>query len=97
MKQLQILNDYSVRYVVIEGTKARLRVLEWLSEEVISEKFDLIEKYFLQSSENKINNIPVSIYEYKEHTPTKDGITLKIIIPLMGETIEVPINDFVNN
>ena len=88
-----VLNNYGVRYVVIEGTKARSRALGWLREEVMSEKFDLLNRNILQSSRRSVNNIPISIYEYKEYTTPKDGITLKMNIPLMHDTIEVPLRD----
>jgi len=89
----KVLNDYGVRYVVIEDTFTNSRVLEWLRFEVKSGRFDLRDKTILQSSDARVNNVPLSVYEYRDYTPPKEGIKLNLNIVLMNEVIEVLLDD----
>lgn len=89
----KVLNDYGVRYVVIEDTFTNSKVLEWLRFEVKSGRFDLRDKTMIQSSDTRANNVPLSIYEYKDYTPPKKGIKLNMNIVLMNEVIEVLLDD----
>jgi hypothetical protein len=92
-----ILNRYGISYIVLEDTKSKSRSIEWLREEVRSDKFTLHKKFTIQSSNSKVDKIPLTIYEYKEYTAPYKGQVLKMNIPLMGDSIEVPIKDLLNN
>lgn len=89
----EILNNFGVGYVVIEDTESGSRALEWLREEVKSSRFILRKKIILQSNRRKVNNIPLSIYEYKEYKPLQETETLHMNIPLMGDSINVNLKD----
>lgn len=88
-----ILKKYGVGYVVIEDIPSKSQALEWLREEVKSDKFILHKKITLRSSASKLNNAPLAIYEYKEYAPPKEGIILDMDIPLMGDSIQVPFKE----
>jgi len=103
-----VLNNYGTRYVVIDGTeykkppkrrrKERIpKALQWLKEEVETDKFKLVSTIILQSSEPDINNVPLSIYEYRDYSPPKTGQILRMNIPLMGDSIAVPLKALRND
>jgi len=92
----KILENYGVRYVVIENTKAMSRSLEWLREEVKSDKFVLNKEIIIQASNPKINNVPLAIYEYKNYKPPKEEQILQMNIPLMGDSIEIKFKDLLH-
>lgn len=85
-----ILKNYGVRYVVIEDIESPSRSLEWLRQEVKSDKFILCKVIILKSSYHKTDNVPLSIYEFKEYASPKAGQRLQMDIPLMGGSIDIP-------
>ena len=85
-----ILNKYGVGYVVIEDKESPSRAMEWLREEVKSEKFILRKEITLRSNNYRMNNVPLAIYEYKDYTPPQEGVILDMDIPLMGDSIKLP-------
>jgi hypothetical protein len=89
----EVLNNFGVGYIVIEDKETGSRALDWLRKEVKSEKFILRKKIILKSKRSYANNVPLSIYEYKEYTPPKEGMILHMNIPLMGDSIEIPFKD----
>jgi hypothetical protein len=90
-----VLNDFGVGYVVIEDTESDSRTLEWLREEVKSDKFILRKRISLKSNRSYVDKVPLSIYEYKGYTSSKDDVVLHMNIPLMGDLIEIPFKDLI--
>ncbi|GAK58830.1 4-amino-4-deoxy-L-arabinose transferase and related glycosyltransferase of PMT family-like [Candidatus Vecturithrix granuli] len=89
----EVLQKYGVGYVVLEDKKSESCALEWLREEVKSDKFILRKEVLLRSNDDRLNNIPLAIYEYKDYTPPKEGVMLDMDIPLMDDSIQIPFKD----
>jgi len=87
------LNEFGVRYVVLEETSSESQALRWLGEEVKSDRFILRKQIIIKSNNQKIEGVPLSIYEYKGHNSPRDGQLLRMNIPLMGDSIVVPLKD----
>lgn len=89
----KVLKNYGVRFVVIEDTDSGSQSLEWLRDEVKSDNFILSKQIIIDSSNPKVHNVPLSIYEFKGYSAPEDGQILKMNIPLMGDSIELPFKD----
>ena len=85
-----ILKNWGVRYVVIEDVASPSHSLEWLRQEVKSDKFILRKRITLRSNTLKTDQVPLCIYEFKEYSPPKAGQKLHMDIPLMGDSIDIP-------
>jgi hypothetical protein len=89
----EILQNYGVGYIVMGDRRTQSRSIEWLREEVQSEKFILRQKITLRSNKPDVNNLLLSIYEYKDYTPPKKETILDMNIPLMGDSIKIRFGD----
>jgi hypothetical protein len=85
------LKNYGIRYVVIEDTKSKSQSLEWLRDEVKTNRFKLLKEITIESNDARVQNVPLGIYEYIEYSPPKEGKVLRMNIPLIGGSIEVPL------
>ena len=85
-----ILKKWGVRYVVIEDIESPSRSLEWLRQEVKSDKFILRKMITLRSNTLKTDQVPLCIYEFKEYSSPIAGQKLHMDIPLMGDSIDIP-------
>ncbi len=92
----EILKDYGIGYVVIEDREYTSPPLEWLREEVKSDKFILRKSIPIRSNDYRLNDVALAIYEYKEYTPSRCGEILQLNILLMGDTITVNFDDLFN-
>ena len=88
-----LLKDYGVAYVVFEDTRFDSPPLEWLREEVKSERFILRKSVTLDSTRKNLKHVELKIYEFKDQAPPKPGIMLDLHIPLMAGSIEVNYDD----
>jgi hypothetical protein len=96
----EMLNNYGVKYVVLEDKKVRhkkARALKWLNEEVRSDKFALLKEIILRSNDPGVNNVPLRIYEYKGYASPNEGQIIRMNIPLMGDSIEIPLHDLLRS
>jgi hypothetical protein len=89
----EILRDFGVGYVVIEDQPFKSPPLEWLREEVKSDKFILRQSIPIRTNIRKLRDVPLAIYEYKEYTPPQAGKVLDMRIPLMGDSIRVQFDE----
>jgi hypothetical protein len=92
----EVLKDYGIGYVVIEDEEYTSPPLEWLREEVKSDKFILRKSIPILSNDCRLNNVALAIYEYKEYTPPRHGKILQMNIPLMDDSIKVNFDDLLN-
>ena len=93
----QILQDFGVSYVVVENKEFASRPLQWLREELQSDKFIFHKTIPIRSNSHKLQDATLTIYEYKDYTPPKRGKILHMNIPLMGGSIAVPFDDLLRN
>ena len=93
----QILQDFGVSYVVVENKEFASRPLQWLREELQSDKFMFHKTIPIRSNSRKLQDATLTIYEYKDYTPPKRGKILHMNIPLMGGSIAVPFDDLLRN
>jgi hypothetical protein len=89
----QILEDFGIRYVVVEDTLSRSKAIELLRKVVKSNKFTVIKKITLLSNRERFNNIELIISEYKGYTPYKGGKILHMNIPLIQDSITIPFDE----
>lgn len=89
----EILQDFGVGYVIIENKEYKSPPLIWLQEEVKSDKFILRKSIPILSNSSKLKEVTVNIYEYTEYISPKPGKVLRMNIPLMGDSIEVRLDD----
>ena len=92
----EILQDFGTGYVVIEDQKFTSPPLEWLREEVKSDRFILRQRIPIASNSKRLRDVTLDIYEYKAYTPPKRGTMLRMNIPLMGDSIEVNLDDLLH-
>jgi hypothetical protein len=93
----EILRDFGICYVVIEDQEFKSRPLEWLREEVKSDKFILRKRILIRSNNHNLRDVVLSIYEYTGYTPPRRGKILHMNIPLIGDSIAVKLDDLLHN
>ena len=93
----EILRDFGVSSVVIVDKKFNSPPLEWLREEVKSDRFMLKTRIPIHSNSPRLQDATLDIYEYKDYTPPERGKTLQMNIPLMGDSIEVNFDDLLES
>ncbi len=92
----EILDDFGVGYVVIEESEFKSSPLIWLKEEVKLNRFILRKKIPISSTDYRLQDVALAIYEYKEYTPPKHGKVLHMNIPLMNDSITVKFDDLLH-
>ncbi|MHC4268326.1 MAG: ArnT family glycosyltransferase [Planctomycetota bacterium] len=92
----EILQDLGVGYVVIEDQEFESLPLEWLREEVETDRFILRKRIPIRSNKNKLRDVELAIYEYKECTTPKRGKILHMNIPLVSKSIKVKFDDLLH-
>jgi len=85
----QLLQQYGVRYVVVEDTPSTSPALEWLREDVHSERFLQHVEIPLHTDFTRLKHVNVSVYEYKDAHSINPEQTINMEIPLMGESLQV--------
>jgi hypothetical protein len=92
----EIIEDFGVSYVVIEESEFESLPLKWLKEEVKSQKFILHKRIPIRSTDFRLQDLAVNIYEYKGYTPPKPGKLLYMNIPLMNDSISIEFDDLLH-
>lgn len=90
-----ILNKFGISHVIMEDLKYRSPALEMLREEVRSDMFVLKKRIHIQSRYSRLKDVTLAIYEYKARTNAQADAVLKMKIPLINETIIVPLRDLI--
>ena len=92
----EILEDFGTGYVVIEESEFESSPLKWLKEEVKSHRFILRKRIPICSTNYRLQDVALAIYEYKGYTPSKQGKILHMNIPLMNDSITVKFDDLLH-
>ena len=93
MEIQSLLKTFGVSYIVLEDREYRSKTLEWLRDEVRSDRFVLRNKIIIRSNISQLNDTPLTIYEYKGYSKAKADEVLRMNIPLMGKAIELRFGD----
>ncbi len=88
-----ILQKFGVGYVIIEDLKYPSPPMEWLREEVKTDRFILRQSIPIHSNNARLRDVAIHIYEYKEYTPPQRNAVLRMNIPLLGNSIEVTLDE----
>ncbi len=84
-----LLQRYGVGYVVLEDTPSTSQALEWVREEVHSDRFLLHQQIPIHADFPPLKQVNLNIYEYKDARPLDPEQTLEMDIPLMGESLQI--------
>jgi hypothetical protein len=87
------MENFGIRYIVINDFKTQSRSLELLRQEVQRDRFRLHKTVTVESNTSSVNNDVLQIYEYKDYSPPKPGVVLDMNIPLMNNRIQVPLEN----
>ena len=90
------LKELGIEYVVIDGKEFNSRSLNLLRDEMTSDKFRLLKNIKLQGKRFPIGSV-ISIYQFTEHTPPKQGIQLHMALPIVNHTITVSLDELMAN
>jgi hypothetical protein len=91
-----ILRRYGTRYVVIEDRPSESRVLEWLRQELHSNRFIERKRIPLVTSDRRLRSTSLAIYEFAAHTPPDRNAVFTVHLPLIGRTVSVPLRDLLD-
>jgi hypothetical protein len=92
----EILNKFGIFYVVVNDFRTESQSLEWLRQEVKSDNFILRKQIKLSSNSPRVNNILLSVYEYKNYSPPSPDTMINMNIPLINDSIGVPLNHLIS-
>jgi hypothetical protein len=87
------LQDFGIRYVVIEDRESSSKALELLREEARKEKFILIKTIPIKSNLPELNGVNLLVYEYNDWKYADPKAEIRMNIPLMGKEISVRLSD----
>lgn len=90
---LPILKRYGVGYVVVEDRTYPEGPLRWLQDVVQTPDFDLRRRLPIVSSDRRMTEATLSIYEYRGLTPADPDATLAIDLPVMNDRIQLRLAD----
>jgi hypothetical protein len=91
-----ILHDYGVGYVVAEDTEYPAGPLRWLDEKTHTDQFRLVKRIPIESTDRRLREMTLSIYENQHYTPARESTVLDMNIPLMGDSIVVRLSDLLS-
>ena len=90
-----ILKRNGVGYVVTEDRPYPDGPLLWLQQLVRTNDFELRRRIPIESTDLRLINTTLSIYEYKGRVSAAPDATLSIGVPMMNGVIQVPLADLV--
>jgi hypothetical protein len=91
----EVLRRFGVRYVVLEDRQSQSRVLEWLREELHSNRFVERKRIAFATTDPRLRGQSLAVYEFTDATaPDKDAI-LDMHLPLVGQSVTVKLSDLI--
>ena len=92
-----VLKELGVVHVVVEeGVEYDSAPLNWIIEDVQSDKFLLKERIPIQTNFKKLENASLGIYEYKNSQLHQPNAMIDVNVPLMGGRIAVRLDDLID-
>ena len=91
----KVLKDYGVCQVVLEDKPSKSRSIEWLREEVNTDRFFLKKTIPILTNDKRLHGVALKIYEYKSCGPPNPEATLEMDLPLIKRSIKVRYDNLV--
>jgi hypothetical protein len=88
-----LLDRYGTRFIVIEDRPSGSDVLDWLREEVKSDRFVERSRVPITTRDRRLRNVDLVIYEYKDAKAPHPDAELDLALPLVGRDIRVRLAD----
>lgn len=90
-----VLRRFGVRYVVLEDRPSQSRVLEWLREELHSNKFVERKRIAFATTDPRLRGQSLAVYEFTDATPPDKDAVLDMRLPLVGQSVTVKLSDLI--
>ncbi|HYN08750.1 MAG TPA: glycosyltransferase family 39 protein [Vicinamibacterales bacterium] len=91
-----LLRRYGTRFVVIEDRTSDSHVLEWLREELKTERFIERHRIPVGTSDRRLRGVSLAIYEYRDTQPPDPAAELELHVPLVGRQVRVPLAELID-
>jgi hypothetical protein len=91
-----VLRRFGTRYVVVEHRPTDARVFKWVQEAVQTDEFGELYRIPLESTDPRLPNAWLGVYEYRHATEPAPGAVLDIKVPLARQQIDAPLRDLMN-
>lgn len=88
-----LLDRYGTRFVVIEDRPSGSDVIDWLLEEVKSDRFIERWRQPIGTRDRRLRGVDLAVYEYKDAKPGDPDTELDLSLPLIGRDIRVRLSD----
>jgi hypothetical protein len=88
-----ILHRYGTKFVVIEDRPSGVPALDWLRDELRSERFVERRRFAIGEGSPQLTGVSLVVFEYKEAGGPAPGAELDLHLPLVGRRIKVPLAD----
>ena len=92
---IPVLQRFGTRYVVIEDRPSQSRVLEWLREEVKSERFIERRRLPIRTNDRRLRGTSLAVFELRDTMPPSKDAALALQMPAVGQSLTVPLHDLI--
>lgn len=88
-----LLQTYGTRFVVIEDRPSGSVVLNWLRDELRTERFAERQRIPIISQDYRLRGNSIAIYEYLDARPPSSDAAIDMRLPLVGRQFHVPLSE----
>jgi hypothetical protein len=91
-----LLQKYGTRYIVIEDRQSDAYVLEWLREELKTDRFIERQRIPIATTDKRLRGVSLAIYEYRDAKPPDPAAELELHVPLVGRAVRVALSELID-
>jgi hypothetical protein len=91
-----LLRMYGTRFVVIEDHPSDSQVLDWLREELRTDRFIERQRIPIQTSDKRLRGVSLAIYEYRDAQLPDPDVDLELNVPLVRRTVRVRLDELID-
>ena len=91
-----VLRTYGTRFVVIEDRPSDSHVLDWLREELTTDRFIERHRIPIGTTDKRLPGVSLAIYEYRDAQPPDPDANLELNLPLVRRTVRVPLDELID-
>ncbi len=91
-----LLRAYGTRFVVIEDQPSDSQVLDWLREELTTDRFIERHRIPIGTTDKRLRGVSLAIYEYRDAQPPDPDVNLELSVPLVRRTVRVPLDELID-